>query len=312
MDLSIIIPIYNAEKYLRKCLESLLEEEEIKYEIILVNDGSKDHSDLICKEYQRKKSEIFKYIENENYGCSYSRNYGMTKAKGRYIAFLDSDDFIDKNYFSKLCKLGIEKDLDIVIGGIRFLDQENYIKNEIVPKNLKDKKDFFNNLNFFNSPWNKIYKKKIIFENKIKFPENSHMGEDMSFVYKMYVVSEKIYGLEEEIFYNYFENKNGASYNLKKRFDIFKSFEDIIKNSKKLEIKVFNELFIKNAIILPLKVINQFKDSENSFKRLKKEILNFNEFFSIKTKLIILGITILGKNNSSKIFNYLLDKKIRK
>ena len=109
--ISVIVPVYNTEKYIKKCLDSLVNQTMKNIEIIVVNDGSNDHSEEIIKDYENKYPEMVKYYKKENGGLPSARNYGLEKAKGEYIAFVDSDDYIDKELFSKLDEY-IDKNID--------------------------------------------------------------------------------------------------------------------------------------------------------------------------------------------------------
>ena len=111
--ISVIVPVYNTEKYIKKCLDSLINQTMKNIEIIVVNDGSNDHSEEIIKDYENKYPEMVKYYKKENGGLSSARNYGLEKAKGEYIAFVDSDDYIDKELFSKLDEY-IDKNIDLI------------------------------------------------------------------------------------------------------------------------------------------------------------------------------------------------------
>lgn len=113
MDLSIIIPVYNVEKYLKKCIDSVLNMNDIDYEIILINDGSTDNSKMICEEYEQSYPYIH-LINKKNSGLSDARNVGLTKAKGEYIAFLDSDDYVKKNSYVSLIHEAKNNNVDII------------------------------------------------------------------------------------------------------------------------------------------------------------------------------------------------------
>ena len=111
---SIIVPIYNVEMYIEKCLETLVNQTLKDIEIILVNDGSKDSSAEIAKKYLEKYPEKIIYLEKENGGLSDSRNYGLPHAKGEYIAFLDSDDYVEENMYEEMYELAKKEDSDMV------------------------------------------------------------------------------------------------------------------------------------------------------------------------------------------------------
>ena len=111
-DISIIIPAYNAEKYMRKCLDSLIHQTKKELEFIIVNDGSTDSTEEIIKSYQDKR---IKYFKNKNQGIGKTRNFGLTKATAKYILFLDSDDYLEKTACERLYQKIENDDLDVVI-----------------------------------------------------------------------------------------------------------------------------------------------------------------------------------------------------
>ena len=121
--ISVIIPVYNTEKYVEKCLESLAKQEMKDFEVIIVNDGSTDNSENVIKNYMQSSKLNIKYLEKENGGLSSARNYGVEKASGKYISFLDSDDYLDKNLFSELEKY-IDKDIDLIKFKMKKVDEK--------------------------------------------------------------------------------------------------------------------------------------------------------------------------------------------
>lgn len=120
MDLSIIVPIYNVEDYLDECLKSIYKIKNLRYEVILVNDGSKDKSDVIIERFKEKYPDKTVVITKENGGLSSARNAGLRLAKGKYVSFIDSDDFIDPDEFSKFVYETITSRLDIGVGNMRY------------------------------------------------------------------------------------------------------------------------------------------------------------------------------------------------
>ena len=121
--ISVIIPVYNTEKYVEKCLESLAKQEMQDFEVIIVNDGSTDNSENVIKNYMQSSKLNIKYLEKENGGLASARNYGVEKASGKYISFLDSDDYLDKNLFSELEKY-IDKDIDLIKFKMKKVDEK--------------------------------------------------------------------------------------------------------------------------------------------------------------------------------------------
>ena len=126
--ISVIIPVYNTEKYIEKCLESLAKQTMQDFEVIIVNDGSTDNSKKVIKDYMKNSNLDIRYLEKENGGLASARNYGVEKALGKYISFLDSDDYLDKNLFSNLEKY-IDEDIDLIKFKMKTVDEkENVIE----------------------------------------------------------------------------------------------------------------------------------------------------------------------------------------
>ena len=139
MILSIIVPVYNASNYLHRCIDSLLSQElnEGEYEIILINDGSKDNSLDICNEYKENYPTIFKVLSHDNQGVAFTRNRGIDEAQGDYICFVDSDDYLKPNGYRYLIDNYLEEHIDILSFWALTLDKKtkaNYIENNDVEK----------------------------------------------------------------------------------------------------------------------------------------------------------------------------------
>lgn len=243
--LSIIVPVYNVEKYLPKCLESLIKQTLKDIEIICVNDGSMDNSLAILKEFASKDSRI-KIIDNQHQGVAKTRNTGIEQSTGEYIGFVDSDDYIDIDFFEKLYNSATKSNSDIAIASIlkhkKFFNIYNakYTKEEIAItiqdkiKLCEDKKHFF----FY--AWNKIYHSGFIKENNIKFSEGQ-IYEDVMFAIKALYYSNKIisvYGTK----YHYIEHEDSLTkYKDKtgeKEQDLVKAYSELQEfcNSKNIEI----------------------------------------------------------------------------
>ncbi|MEE0974576.1 MAG: glycosyltransferase [Muribaculaceae bacterium] len=186
--ISVIIPIYNVEKYLPQCLDSILAQTFTDFELILVNDGSKDRSGNICDEYAQKDSRIV-VIHKENGGASSARNRGLDIAKGEWISFIDSDDYVTPNLLSNLTsKSG--NDTSLIISGIHKVDEngnitETRIYNQIDINCSTDFDELFNRniLQKHNGPCAKLYSQNIIRQFNIKFQEDIISGEDTIFNY---------------------------------------------------------------------------------------------------------------------------------
>ena len=193
--ISVIVPIYNVEKYIKKAVDCIVRQTYDNIEIILVDDGSTDNCGLICDEYYKKDNRI-KVIHKENGGASEARNAGIEIAKGEYFAFIDPDDWIENNMIEVLYNNIKKYDADISIC--------EYVKENIKGKVLKKKNEtkeiqIFNKKNSLyelitqknitNHPWNKLYKKKLFSE--IRYPKGKLL-EDISTTYKLFENSNKI------------------------------------------------------------------------------------------------------------------------
>ena len=243
--LSIIVPVYNVEKYLPKCLESLIKQTLKDIEIICVNDGSMDNSLAILKEFASKDSRI-KIIDNQHQGVAKTRNTGIEQSTGEYIGFVDSDDYIDIDFFEKLYNSATKSNSDIAIASIlkhkkffniynaKYTKEETAITIQDKIKLCEDKKHFF----FY--AWNKIYHSGFIKENNIKFSEGQ-IYEDVMFAIKALYYSNKIisvYGTK----YHYIEHENSLTkYKDKtgeKEHDLIKAYSELQEfcNSKNIEI----------------------------------------------------------------------------
>lgn len=246
---SIIVPIYNVEKYLDCCLKSIMMQTYKNLEIILVNDGSIDNSLKICYKYKKIDDRII-VINNKNCGVSCSRNKGIDISTGKYIVFVDSDDTIDKNYIFELVNANKEDFYDIVITNFKNVFIKNdrkEIKYNIIDVNLLSGK-FFDDYYYIKSAigtsWGKLFKRNIIEKNNIRFPVEISLGEDYVFNMQYYKFV-KQYNYINKYLYNYFHRKRSS---LSKRHTI-DSFEGYIKVIKK-ERDLFRSYNIKNSEIM--------------------------------------------------------------
>ena len=323
---SIILPVYNVESYLRQCLDSIIMQTLEDIEIICVNDGSTDNSLEILQEYKNKDSRI-KIINQENRGQGVARNIALENITGDYIGFVDPDDYISPNMYKTLYETAIKHNCDIV-------EESFYIKNEIrnylkkrknklnLPKNkifnYKVKKNYVFSPNL--AIWNKLYKTSFIKENDIKFFETKK-GEDVIFTIKSRVLASKIVYIDNADYYYRIKKDNvPKSYKNTSPIDELNrqiKFLDKIKNAL-IEDKIYEliKYDFENYSIQKLKEkykILQIKDqkifeqalknviSENLFKRFKKEIFLKNiidtifcVFNTIRNNQKVKVIRILG------------------
>lgn len=196
IKISIIVPVYNTEKYLRRCLDSLARQSLKDIEIICVNDCSTDRSENIIQEYVTQDPRI-KYISlPSNMGAAVARNRGMEKASGEYLGFVDSDDYVDWSYYEKLYVAAADSGAEISKALMRIYSSDGSIQ---IVDNEAVKESKFNFLAFYTTA---IYRKDFLLANNIAFPENTLWGEDLVFSNKAVLCTNAI-AFAEDVFYNY-------------------------------------------------------------------------------------------------------------
>ena len=211
IKVSVVIPVYNVEQYLEECLDSIVNQTLTDIEIICVNDGSKDNSLKILKSYQCKDDRIF-VINQENGGHAVATNVGISKATGKYLFLMDSDDILKLDALEKTYNIAEEKDVDFVIfkainyddANDKFYEAENYSMDELadfVGDSIFSFKDL--GLLAFNiavTPWTKLYNREFIIDSGIQFPEGL-IFDDNIFFWQVLINAQRIYFLKEHLFY---------------------------------------------------------------------------------------------------------------
>lgn len=299
--ISIIVPIYNCEKYIQRCIESILSQKYDNYELILVNDGSTDSSYEICKRYSEKNEKII-LINQKNQGVSIARNNGIKSSTGEWITFVDSDDWIEQDIYKKALFVAKQNNADLIQwqykinGDIKkqpgFVDKETeiIINNSIILDYWK------------NACWTLLVRKEIISKNNIQFPENITMGEDRYFTYCCYGCVNKIIQLPE-MFYNYSINPESVTANFSEKKiadDIcsLKELELFLKNNniKKLQKSILmTKIRIKDLYIGQINPPDFYK-WRNTFKEINIQTLFLFNKTSIKCLLILLHLDKLVIN----------------
>lgn len=218
VTVSIIIPVYNVEEYIEKCIESLIQQTFSDIEIIVVNDGSTDNSGLICDDMANKDSRI-KVIHKNNQGVSSARNVGIKNSKGKYIHFVDADDTVEKNIIEKLVNKMKEKNMDLALCGYRRLYIEHGCKMKTKEYDVKHFEGSIKDIGFLlehllkngliQGPCWKLFKKEIIEKYNIKFPEEYSFGEDTIFVYKYLLYCKEI-SIVPGCLYNYIDHQSNS------------------------------------------------------------------------------------------------------
>ena len=215
MKLSIIIPVYNLGDLISRCLESIVSQNFSDYEVIIIDDGSEDHSVDICKEYVKMYSNIV-LLSQSNRGVSVARNRGIKEAKGDWICFIDGDDFVECESFSYILENKNINDYDCIISRSYTNNGEKQIKERYkFPSKYIDKT--FTGLElgvkegyFRGSIWGAFFRRKILIQNNIWFPPNIRNGED-TFVFSLVLIYFKNIAFSDVSFYNVYEREGSAS-----------------------------------------------------------------------------------------------------
>ena len=220
---SVIVPVYNVEKYIEKCLDSLVNQTLEDIEIIIVNDGSTDNSETIIKKYLEKYPNKIAYLTKQNGGLSDARNFGLLYAQGEYIAFLDSDDYVEKNIYKDMYGLAIKENSDLVECDFiwEYPNKQRIDTGEI----YNGKHEMLEKIRVV--AWNKLIKRSVLEETQVKFPKG-YRYEDVEFTYKLLPYIEKVSFLKKPCIH-YIQRENSISNSQNERTkEIFDIFEHVI------------------------------------------------------------------------------------
>ena len=217
-EISVIVPIYNVEKYIESCLTSLENQEFDAYEVILMDDGSTDKSRDIAEQFVAKNPDKFKLFHQENAGQSAARNNGLEFACGKYIAYVDSDDTVESNYLKVMYEMAQKTDADLIFCAFRSVDEEGNCIKEVhengftpgVIYNIKEEKTL---LMMENSVWNKLFKREIIQNEKLLFPDRV-WAEDLRFTKKYLAHTSKCVYVDVPV-YNYYQRSGSTLHSMK-------------------------------------------------------------------------------------------------
>lgn len=318
--ISVIVPIYKVEKYLNRCVDSILNQSYKNIEVILVDDGSPDNCGKICDEYLLKDNRI-RVIHKENGGLSSARNAGLEIATGEYIGFVDSDDWIEPKMYETLIENAIKYNAEISVGGVVDLLEEN--DNYTIIKSTFDEKIDVQVLNneeamkkFFLgswSAWDKIYKRKV--HEKIRFPEGM-INEDEAIAMKILDNSEKIV-YTNEVFYNYIRRPNSITTSefSERKLDWYRNCKKNLEfiKEKHSNLRHYAEVRFCNSIMWSLRCIamenKDFKDSINMLLldlKNNKDALLKNNLINKKEKMWIRILLCTSFYNNIFIFKSLV------
>lgn len=319
--ISIIIPVYNAENYINKCLDSILAQTYKKFEIICIDDGSTDNSANIINRYSEQNANL-KFIQQNNTGASAARNLGLRQASGEYIMFIDADDYIEQNMLEEMIKEAQISKFDYVVCGLcaDYMNNDDELikstKYQLKPRRLYGNRIIANNiLDLFenekiNGPCCKLIKKNVIYKYNINMPENIYLQEDLYFNVKvlsviksMSVISEPYYHYicrnVESVTKKYYEKKLEMLSFVNK--EVIEYVSDRIDDTRKLQVIYY--LYVKN-------LYSSFIDLFHiDCKKSKKEKIDYIAS-TIKTKEFYTNIKLANKNGIKyKVLLYIMKTK---
>ncbi len=228
-SVSVIVPFYNVENYIEKCLNTLVHQTLEDIEIILVNDGSQDRSMVVVKKFLEQYPDKITYLEKENGGLSDARNYALPYAKGEYIAFLDSDDYAEKTMYKDMYELAKKEDSDMV--ECNFYWEYPNKKKEDIGVVYNGKKEMLEKVRVV--AWNKLIKKEVLEKSKVTFPKG-YRYEDVEFTYKLIPYLDKVSFLKKPCVH-YIQREGSISNNQNERnkeiFDVLEHVIDFYKEN---------------------------------------------------------------------------------
>jgi len=303
---SIVVPAYNVEKYIKKCVDSLLNQTYENIEIIIVNDGSTDNTSKIIRNNFFDEQKVI-ILEKSNGGLSSARNYGIKKSNGNFLSFVDSDDWVAPSFIEDMISFMMQTNSDISICNMKYCFSDGTERKrtpKIEKREVVSSRKAFDLLlsgDFYKAhAQNKIYKKSLFLDNNIQFPHNK-LYEDVFTTYKLLLNANKVCLLDKNLYF-YLQEREGSILNKRfsvSRFDIISALEQILVMVKKDENNLFQKFYVTNIISL-VNYIYPIYDS-----------LSDNQINDYKNRL--LENTTLSKFNDGLFYNKELNciEKIR-
>lgn len=304
--LSIIVPVYNTEKFLCDCIESILKQKFEKFELILVDDGSTDRSGIICDQYKKKDSRI-QVIHSKNQGQSAARNLGLSMAQYDWIAFVDSDDTIEEDMYEKMLDIAFKENVSMVICSANYMSEDGKSKRNIEQKKKSPKQEVISSHqmitaklwrgsyenNLFTAPWNKVIKKELL--GNQPFKEGVILEDDLLanilFIkkYKIGIINEALYNWrmrKSSITHQRFDEKRAFFLEiLYLRVHVFKKygFEEAANETARMFVEFYIEYLYKarsedkeGCVIAYKKYLPEMMNFANKYRDDLKDVIKFN------------------------------------
>lgn len=318
--ISIIVPIYKVEKYIHKCINSILNQSLNDFELILVDDGSPDNCGEICDEYAENDNRI-KVIHKNNGGVSSARNIGIDKALGEYIGFVDPDDYIDKNMYKLLYKSAKKNSADIVISSFSFIrnckeEQQDISNNELIFDKYEAITKYFDMVYPFNFSFmcNKLIKRELF--NDIRFNTNTLVQEDTEIMIKLYNKSKKISYIGQPLYFYELRSESATNNKISRgKITTEQAFLEICNYTKdhlpqfksKALLKYISYYF--NIIV---EIIKNYDDYEEDYYSLIKKLkLNYKEVISDKQIPLKYKVHSSLLLFSPRLYKYYIQKNLK-
>lgn len=329
--LSVIIPVYNAAKTIRRCIDSILHQDMKGIEVILVNDGSSDDSESICLSYQQLHADCIRLINQENRGPSSARNRGIDHSTGEYLAFIDADDYIEPDMFSTMIQCAEQNQAEMVICG--YVEEESkgkrlihyrftdglYKGESILPLTIS----MFERQSKQDIPpysWVRIIRRTVIIKNGIRFYENLKRTEDFHFWARVHLVLSSVFVLGSQPFYHYVQNSSSITHNYVK--DYWDSVKFIYRDLKKAipnntaYLQALNDMLVmrgrlslQNAVLC-----NRFNEAYSIIKNIvyDEDFIHANNTFQIdKQKRFVWLVKNMQSNHKVKIIGVYLVRWVK-
>lgn len=285
--LSIIVPIYNCEKDLRRCVSSILRQTYSNIELILVDDGSTDSSHEICDEYAMSDNRV-KVIHQKNKGASAARNTGLLASKGQYIGFVDSDDYIDDSMYEKLIFCAVSNKANIVMCDYYMIDKDAHkvIECSDGKSNIKTATDYLKEVlegKYMGVLWNKLFSKELIEKENISFDEGIHFCEDVVFLSEV-VRDQDIYVVHSPLYY-YIENETSLSHGSidARKLTIVQAMDKLVSIIDQNFPDLINEsTYFAASMKLMVRSWTDSTDKELSYNLLQSAKININRVTGLK------------------------------
>ena len=283
----IVVPVYNLKKLLPRCIDSLLTQTYKNYEIILIDDGSNDGSEILCDQYMKRYPDRVRCIHKVNGGLSSARNVGIDHADGKYVIFPDPDDWVDSHYLQQLIDLQMKYSADLVCIGY-YIDFDN----RSIPANLEQESQIMSKQEAQRAlllppyisgfAWNKLYRLDIIRRHELRFLDDVGTTEDLDFAYRYLQFCEKVFFSPEDRLYHYYQRNGAATHSgfSRKKIESIRTYEKIIATAIDKEmIRAAEEEICNTAVNLVWSFRESHIDDEESWRQLRQYLGQYLKYY---------------------------------